>query len=202
MILAIDYDGVVADTNALKAHWITAELGLRVPPWRCDRSQCVPIIGEEQYKAMIAMVYGKELSSQANPVAGVVRGIGALTAQGWQVIIVTARNADRIRWAKLWLKTHTLGKMIRDVISADGTTKGAIVERTQALAILDDDIRHLTNIRIPAVQRFHFAPGLRTNSIQREGIVHVRNWKTFVDILTHKELANPSREFPSQGTGS
>lgn len=57
LIVAVDYDGTIADTNREKAKWIEANLGIAVSPWHCDRTDCVPIIGEEAYRRLGDWVY-------------------------------------------------------------------------------------------------------------------------------------------------
>ena len=60
MRIAIDYDGTIADTNRVKADWILQNLGQVVAPWNCDRTNCVPIIGESAYQIMGDVVYERE----------------------------------------------------------------------------------------------------------------------------------------------
>ena len=50
LIIGIDFDGTIADTNQVKAEWIKKKLRIDLPPSKCDRSQSVPIIGLENYK--------------------------------------------------------------------------------------------------------------------------------------------------------
>ncbi len=55
--IGLDYDGIIADTNRVKARWIREHLGVEVEPWRCDRTRCVPIIGASAYESMGEVVY-------------------------------------------------------------------------------------------------------------------------------------------------
>ena len=65
MIIAIDYDGTIADTNREKVQWIAAQLGKQVPPWMCNRTDCVPLIGLDAYEKMGGVIYEEERTLQA-----------------------------------------------------------------------------------------------------------------------------------------
>jgi hypothetical protein len=46
LIIAVDYDGTIANTNAEAMKWIKTHVGRYVEPWQCNRTDCVPLIGK------------------------------------------------------------------------------------------------------------------------------------------------------------
>jgi putative restriction endonuclease len=73
--IGIDFDGTIADTNQVKAQWIKKKLGIDLPPPKCDRSQCVPIIGLDNYEKMAAFVYDEAGTHAAPPVSGALKAL-------------------------------------------------------------------------------------------------------------------------------
>ncbi len=185
--VAIDYDGVIADTNQIKSAWISEHLKLRVSPWRCDRTSCVPIIGLDAYNRMSETVYGLEATMRANPVVGAVRGMRDLRPE-WNLFCITNRDRQRTRWAEERLRELGLLDDLEEVLSSYSTTKMEIVRRIDAVALFDDDLRHLRKPAARSIRKHHYAPYLRVR-LQREGdIIHSRTWRAFVDSLTRSSL--------------
>src|SRR6185503_11927716 len=60
LILAVDYDGTIANTHAEAVKWIKTQLGRDVEPWQCNRTDCVPLIGKSPYEEMNDYVYERE----------------------------------------------------------------------------------------------------------------------------------------------
>ena len=180
LLLAVDYDGVIADTNSMKSDWIKGKLCLDNPPWKCDRTNCVPLIGERLYNEMGEFVYGNEGSSQANPVPGALKGIQNLVNLGWMIHIVTARSEERIQWAQKWVNGHGLETNILGLTSSEGSRKLDLAEIMGAAAILDDDLRHLVKIPKSNVRTWHLASNLRVAHNTIQGITHMRNWSAVV----------------------
>lgn len=50
LIIAVDYDGTIANTNAEAVKWIKTHVGRDVEPWQCNRTDCVPLIGKSPYE--------------------------------------------------------------------------------------------------------------------------------------------------------
>ena len=46
LIIAVDYDGTIANTNTEAVKWIKTHGGHDVEPWQCNRTDCVPLIGK------------------------------------------------------------------------------------------------------------------------------------------------------------
>ena len=141
-LFAVDYDGVVADTNAVKRSWIKENLKMDVPLHMCDRTACVPIIGEPAYGRMSNVVYERAASMSANPVSGAESALRRMMEAG-PAILLSARTEKRLEYAVQWLERYGLDGYFEDFVSSDGKTKLDIVTGYQCQVLIDDDVRHL-----------------------------------------------------------
>ena len=141
-MFALDYDGTIADTNTVKSRWLRKHLGIQVAPCDCDRSTCVPIVGEETYELMSSQVYEQELSLQAGIVPGAKQAIRLLGKCG-PIHVVSARSERQLEYASEWLKRKGLLPYITSLVSTRCADK---ISRATSLAcriLIDDDERHL-----------------------------------------------------------
>jgi len=145
LIVALDFDGTVADTNFVKSEWIKNNLGLNIPPYQCDRTSCVPIIGIENYNKMGQDVYSKSHTPNIPIVSGCVEGIAKLKSIG-QLFIITARTGERLLAALEWLSRYQGTKGL-SVIGVDTNLYSKLVKcrENDASVLIDDDERHLHN---------------------------------------------------------
>lgn len=181
-VLAIDYDGVVANTNEIKSLWIRNYLGLKVPSWRCDRTQCVPLIGIDNYEQMSQVVYGRKASLDAKPVAGAVQSIQRLSKL-FRLYIVTARSKEKIKWVHQWLRMNSLETFLQGVMSSVGKSKAEVIAHIRAVALLDDDLRHLLSLAEHNFLKFNLAPNLRVRYTRKDDLIQVRTWKAFSELV-------------------
>jgi hypothetical protein len=141
MRIGLDFDGTIADTNAVKSAWIKVELGMHVPPYLCDRTSAVPIIGEENYRRMREQVYSEKNTSQFVPVAGLDAALTEMSRHS-EFVLVTARG--NLRLVRAWLKSRGFLKRIQ--MSDQTTNHQKKLEVCFELGIdllVDDDSRHL-----------------------------------------------------------
>jgi 5'(3')-deoxyribonucleotidase len=181
-VLALDFDGVIVGTNLVKSRWLAEHRGLQVAPWRADRTNCVPLIGEDSYRELNRAVYTREMCRAAPPVPGVRRALPRLAARH-RLYVVTARRDHLVDWTGQWLESHGLAGCIRRVIAAGGRPKAEILAEIQADALLEDDVRHLEPLRGSRVAGFHYAPNLRVPHRRRDGVTQVRTWKAFSGLV-------------------
>jgi hypothetical protein len=185
-ILALDYDGVIADTNQVKSDWIAENLGQNVPPWLCNRTECVPIIGLENYNRMSPIVYGRGASLRARPVPGVLQAVQTLR-QVYRLIIVTARTEEQIHWTREWLAQTGIADAFEDIHSSSGgIAKAEIVHQLGAVALVEDDVRHLLKFPEVPFARIHLAPQW-ADAHSDSGIVTVSDWQGVVSALCNPE---------------
>jgi phosphoglycolate phosphatase-like HAD superfamily hydrolase len=142
MRIAIDYDGTIADTNRGKVRWIREHLSLDIAPWDCNRTNCVPIIGADEYGRMSDVVYERDSTLAARPVPGAIAALETLSASH-ELHVVSARLERRLAFAREWLRAHQAARYFLSVCSAYDGGKPAICLRIGADALIDDDARHL-----------------------------------------------------------
>ncbi len=180
-VIALDYDGVVANTNQLKVDWIKTTLGKDVPAWQTDRSNCVKIIGEDDYNRLSAYVYAEEASKIALPIPNVVESLLKLS-QSYTLFIVTARTLTNVEFAKTWLKSKKLYDKFEDVIPSLKETKASIAERLNSSALVDDDIRHLQGLGSYTFAKYHFSHQ-DSNTYEDKDIISAPDWLTLTEML-------------------
>lgn len=180
--LAIDYDGVIVDTNTIKAIWIAENLEIEIRPGSCDHTRCIPYIGAEAYSRMSSLVYGKEYSLLAQPLLGVESAVSSLS-KNFCLIIVSARNELQIGFVSEWLKLRNMAEFFEDIISCDLKTKLHIANELSALAILDDDVRHLQYPDYTNIAKVHFDIDLSNDIEYESNLIHVKGWNPFVEYI-------------------
>ncbi len=180
VLIALDYDGVIADTNLVKSNWILDNIGINVSPSKCDRSSCAGIIGLENYEQMSNYVYEREASLSAKPVANAIESIKQLSMY-YEFIIITARTNTRVKWAIEWLEKNKIVNIFRDIVSSHGESKVKIAKLIGARILVDDDIRHLIEEQENYIKKYHFSSDT-TNDISGN-IEIVGNWKYLVEKL-------------------
>ena len=142
--IGLDYDGTIADTNALKSAWIRQNLGLEVPPWRTDRTLCVSLIGLEAYERMGKVVYSPTMTMQADEVPGAAAAIRELSCR-YRLYIVTARNQEQIASCRAWLEKRGMARYIAGYLSsAERASDGSRVNKSElcrhyGIQVLIDD---------------------------------------------------------------
>lgn len=145
-MIAIDYDGVVADTNALKVQWIQEHLGIDVPIYLCDRTSCVPLIGKDNYEIMGSEVYESSASANAPLVEGAADALKTLANSG-PLYLLSARTDQRLLYARTWLERHGLADLFEALLPAPKQPKLDVASELGCKVLLDDDPRHLTPAR-------------------------------------------------------
>lgn len=180
MIIAIDYDGTIGDANRVKSDWISAHLGQDVPPWDCNYTDCVKIIGAEACKQMGKAAFGREGTLKANEVPGALAAIKTLCAKG-ELYVVTARNHDNIPYAQEWLDDKRLLACFQGFRSSSGTTKAAVCAEIGADVLIDDDPRHLCNIEAEGLLKILLQDGRLERRDCGSDVVFCSDW---AEVLT------------------
>jgi hypothetical protein len=181
--LVLDFDGVLADTNGEKARLIKARWDKVVDPRRCCRTFCVPhILNEEQYRSVGDVVYSPSYTPNIPAVRGAIDAVVALNASGWRVVVLTARPGERQTAARRWLDSR-LGPVAPEVHSSAGLgrTKTDWAAERGALAIVEDDPRHLATWAVRAPRRVLLNPP--EDYVPPVGIAVVREWDDLLECL-------------------
>ena len=181
--IMIDYDGVIVDTNRQKSKWITENLGLNIPPGKCDRTHCVEMIGLHEYMRMGKAVYGPELSLAAQPLPSLLEAVQNLS-RSWKLIILSARPEKYLKWAIQWMENQKLTHYFEEIVTSHGREKLELADKMRAAIMLDDDTRHLMSTNYGHIARYHFDVDLESDHLWQPPIMHVRSWRTFYTIIT------------------
>ncbi len=184
MKFGIDYDGVIADTNRVKAQWIKKNLGLKIFPWMTDRTQCVSIIGSNNYERISQEVYGRNLSAEAHLVSGVRKAFFHLHQKG-KIIIVTSRTTARVLYAQEWLKKHRLDQFVNGFYPFTREwSKETIAKKYQLDVLIDDDLRHLQNSTNKKLLKIWFKQGWKGPVEIRPDVHFAKDWGGVLKIIT------------------
>ncbi|MCK5802263.1 MAG: hypothetical protein KAI66_05495 [Lentisphaeria bacterium] len=185
MIIAIDYDGTIGDTNREKIKWIEENLGKVVSPWNCSRTDCVPIIGLEAYESMGDYVYERESTLVANEVPGALDALRKLSGKA-QLHLVTARLERRVPHAREWLERKGVLPCFEGIHTSAGTSKSAICSAIGADILIDDDVRHLREIDVEGLFRILLQDGRDDKPDCGSGVTFCRSWS---QVLEHSGSA-------------
>lgn len=161
-LIAIDFDGVVADTNAIKSEWIKSELCKEVFPYDCNRSMCEAKIGKNYYNQLAEFAYSRNSTLNTSIVNGLEKVINDFSNY-YDFIIITARNPKRMEFAEQWIEKNKLSKYFKNIVSSEKDileeklTKIEIAKSAGAIALIDDDTRHLDSTSTDILM-IHFYP--------------------------------------------
>lgn len=197
MIIGIDFDGTIADTNTEKSAWIQRELSMQVPVYLCDRTSCVPLIGELEYKRMCNEVYDRDTTLRLPAVAGVLEAISEVKKNN-QLIVVTARVEDMLDSARTWLFRHPETSNIEiSGVPVDKTQKAEICHKEGIQVLVDDDERHLYDASALGILAILFKQSgpetFRTDRIQV-----CSSWEDITCYIHHLTESEPNRESEQQ----
>jgi uncharacterized HAD superfamily protein len=188
-IIGIDYDGTIANTSEVKADWIREHVGIEVPPWRTDRTSCIPIIGLENYERMGQFIYEREGSLRARDIPGSLDAITELAKKS-KIFIVTARKSHQVQWSKEWLRERGLDSLIHAYFSTAGDSPdGSEPSKLQLCrdhdidVLIDDDERHLEGSEMPHVRRILLKSGCTEMIRVPAGVELARSWPEALRIL-------------------
>jgi|ERR1043166_915274 hypothetical protein len=180
--IGIDFDGTIADTNALKSEWITANLGKRIPSYLCDRTSAVPLIGQEDYDRMRRHVYSAEEADRLMPIDGVMTAMGEMTVYSELFLVTARRKLDIVRH---WLEKWGLLQYIQVTDPpANHLTKLGLCSQLGITLLIDDDARHLAVLPgYGSVYAILFKPGAPI-SYDARGLSICRSWSAVVEIAS------------------
>ena len=180
--IGVDYDGTIADTNGQKMRWIREHCGIDIESYQCDRSACVPIIGQSRYDGMAATVYERKWTLRSQPVAGVLAALYELNTN-YDIFIITARLPHRMAFAREWLEANECSGLIKDVLTSAGEDEEPVCLDHGVSVLIDDDPRHLLPITSSSLRPLLLKVG--SNSEQRNEIKLpiYQSWREILDVL-------------------
>ena len=181
-VIGIDYDGTIADTNGQKARWIREHCGIAIEPYQCDRTTCVPIIGQSRYDGMTATVYERKWTLRSQPVTGALDALYKLSTN-YDIFIITARLPHRVAFAREWLQANECSGLIKDVLTSAGGDKESVCLDHGIDVLIDDDLRHLLPITSSSLRPMWLKVG--SNGEQRNEIELpiYQSWSEILEAL-------------------
>ncbi len=183
--IAIDFDGTISDTNRAKAAWIKKRLGQSLEVWQCDRSTCEPIIGVEAYKRLADHVYERVCTLETPAVEGVAKALAQL-AQAAELHLVTARPAARLEFAREWADRNGVAQHFRAFHSSAGSSKEEVCRMIAADVLIDDDIRHLRDVKLAGLRRLHMQLDRETTDDSIASVIVCRSWSDVLKAIGHQ----------------
>lgn len=182
MVIGIDFDGTIADTNTLKAEWIRQRLGLVIPPYLCDHTSCIGAVGRDNYKEMGDWVYGREMTMALSPVPGALEALGRL-GRYHKLVVVTARTGERSGFAEEWLAEWEETRGIRVLGTHTSVlTKLQVCGEQGIGALIDDDERHFRDAASSPVISVLFKQDA-PEEISYECAGVCRTWAEIADVI-------------------
>jgi hypothetical protein len=195
--LALDFDGVIASTQAAKAAYAREELGLDLDERLLKEPRFVGIFGQDEgtrlYTEVYRGVYGSErMLTQVSPVPGALAGIAALQCRGYRCIVVTSRDGtaddpDSLAgWAWRFLAHHGFSVRCSDFYTTASRSKLAICRATGAFGLVDDDYAKLLPVMAAGLPGYLFTT---TANCDDESLhspfsaIRVRDWDHLLEIV-------------------
>ena len=142
MVIGIDFDGTIIDTNRAKSEWIAEKTGRQIAPYHCDRTRCVPLIGADAYREMGRYVYSESCTLSLHAIDGALSAIDLLR-KTHAVVVITARSGRTLESASCWLESHHETRGLQTLGLSPETSKLDVCRTAGAQVLIDDDERHL-----------------------------------------------------------
>lgn len=152
-LLALDFDGVIADSAGRKRQLIREVFGWDLPVWQCSSSHLVGsgLMSVEDYGALVSLAYSCEPSALP-PVPGAAEGLRCLRSR-MPVLVVTHRSEALLQYARLWLEENDFLDL--PIIRCPPPSKNMPFSGT---AMLIDDQESVLHSSSSYLDRAHFAP--------------------------------------------
>ena len=195
--LALDFDGVIASTQAAKVQFAREAFGLDLDEALLKGPRFVEIFGHDEgarlYTEVYRGVYGSErMLSHVAPVPGAREGIAALQGRGYRCLVVTSRDGpaddpDSLAgWAWRFLAHHGFTVKHTDFFTTGHQSKLAICLATGASALVDDDYEKLLPVLAAGLPGYLFTTIANCDDETRHSpflATRVRDWDHLLAIL-------------------
>ena len=184
--IGIDFDGVIADTMALKRSLAKKLYSVDIPAERFKEDMVVEDgrMSREQYRRLMAKVCGTYLHGRkAKEVLGAVSAIKDFLLSGHTCTVITSREGKEVVVAEEWLQNHGISIPIISV-----GYKKSKVEAISSLDIyIDDDVYKLEMPNVSGVKLFILDCEHNKNVHLGKHITRVKTWSEFRRMieLTH-----------------
>jgi len=176
--IGLDFDGVIADSQALKAAEVLKRYGVKIPPALCKLDQVLANnwLTSGQYREIQRIVSNvREIALRAKLVPQAAIFIRRLAADGHQLSIVSSRQGAEIVNAKEWLFLKRIGVEIIGV--GYGNSKETAVRGLDIF--IDDDLPKLADLAGILPNLFLFSWPYNLNEREAGIAKRVFSWRDF-----------------------
>ncbi len=178
MKIGLDFDGVVADSQALKAIEAERRYGVKIPPTLCKKAPVVANgwLTADQYRQLQLDVSGiREICLQMRPVKRASAFLEKLAADGHDLVIISSRSGAEIANAREWLARQKIGISIVGV--GYGNSKESAVRGLDIF--IDDDLPKLADLAGIVPNLFLFSWPYNLNERETGIARRVFSWREF-----------------------
>jgi len=190
MRIAIDFDGTIANTNSLHHDYCKEHFGIELPIEATVSPLREAFLTAEQIKELRRYIH-REATLLAPLVPGARAAVQQLADAGNQIIILTARPAKGVLFAKKYLALNKIPfnqfifiEESKKRTLSDGTllTKKLVIERLNIDVMIEDQVKGVSGSggRITAILLNQ--PWNRNEKIS-EGIIRMGSWDAIARLL-------------------
>ncbi|MHC1781550.1 MAG: hypothetical protein AB9891_02095 [Anaerolineaceae bacterium] len=167
LTLALDFDGVIADSDSAKLRFARDELGLDVSEEQIKHHYFLDIFGKEKghrlYQHIIRKIYHSERMLDVPLVSGAGEGLEALRKSGWKCVVVTSRNGSpyiegsSAYWGWKLMTLNGIEIKKADFINVNESSKLEACLALDAYGLVDDDYSKLAPVIAGGLKGFLFS---------------------------------------------
>jgi hypothetical protein len=169
--IAIDFDGVIADSDTAKLKFAREEMGLNVTEEQIKHHYFLQIFGEARgdqlYRRIIRTIYHSERMLEVALVAGAREGLAALENCGWRYVVITSRagsvnqEGSSAYWGWKVMRQNGIEIEKDNFINVNEGSKLEACLSRRCHGLVDDDYSKLVDVIAGGLQGFLFTT--RTN---------------------------------------
>ncbi|MCB0334918.1 MAG: hypothetical protein KDD62_01390 [Bdellovibrionales bacterium] len=142
-VIAIDFDGVIADTGAVKSLYLKSQHHVDLEPSRCRSANYRKLIGDQACDLMAQTIYGRDVTLTIPAMMGVHAAIEKLASSA-RLFVLTARNASQALAIPQWLNLQGMSEYFEEVrFLDDEQSKLQVCDEIGADTLIDDYDKHL-----------------------------------------------------------
>ena len=194
--IALDFDGVIANSDIAKVEFARDVLGLDVTERDMKERYFIELFGDERGKTLywhiLKSVYHSERMLNTPMMPFSREGISKLRADGWSCVVVTSRsgslheNGSSAYWAWRFLRENKYEIEERKFFNLNGDSKLAVCLALGAHGLVDDDYAKILPVMAAGLKGYLFST--RTNSRVEEEYpdfqgLRVADWNHLAEIL-------------------
>ncbi len=185
MRVGLDFDGVIADPNPLKALAAKEWHGIEFPAelFKKDHVVSKGLMTAKEYDAFNMIVCRHVgLFEMLPEVEGAKKGLRRLQEKGFKVSIISSRSGKAIALARKWLEKHEIDVPF---VGTEAEDKSAFCQGLDVY--VDDDLHKLKLLEKVVPNLYLFNHAYNAHEILENGTQRVQSWKELVKELTQNQ---------------